>query len=191
VSDRNTIVRSLHDLGAAAWFGGSLMGAVGLNGASQDAADPADRARLAAAGWARWSRVGAAAIGAHVLGGLGLLAANRHRVRGQSGVTANTAVKAAVTAAAVAATAYSSMLGARVAAAGRVVSDGGAEPSADTPDDVASVQGRLRLAQWAIPALTGVMILLGAQQGEQQRPAEIVKGVVAKLRRRRGSVLPG
>lgn len=191
MSDRNTIVRSLHDLGAAAWFGGSLMGAVGLNGASQDAADPADRARLAAAGWARWSPVGAAAIGAHVLGGLGLLAANRHRVRGQSGVTANTAVKAAVTAAAVAATAYSSMLGARVAAAGRVVSEGGAEPSADTPDDVASVQRRLRLAQWAIPALTGVMILLGAQQGEQQRPAEIVKGVVAKLRRRRGSVLPG
>ena len=31
---RNTVSRSLHDLGAAAWFGGSLMGAVGVNGAA-------------------------------------------------------------------------------------------------------------------------------------------------------------
>ena len=29
----NTLSRSLHDLGLATWFGGSLMGAVGLNGA--------------------------------------------------------------------------------------------------------------------------------------------------------------
>ena len=50
MSDRNTVVRSLHDLGAAAWFGGSLMGGVGFNGASSDATDPADRARLAAPG---------------------------------------------------------------------------------------------------------------------------------------------
>src|SRR5580693_7837599 len=33
-SNRNTIIRSMHDLGAAAWFGGTLMGAVGVNGAS-------------------------------------------------------------------------------------------------------------------------------------------------------------
>jgi hypothetical protein len=30
----NTLARSLHDVGLAAWFGGSLMGAVGLNGAA-------------------------------------------------------------------------------------------------------------------------------------------------------------
>src|SRR4051812_21266058 len=35
LSERNTLVRSLHDLGLAAWFGGSLMGAVGLNGAAE------------------------------------------------------------------------------------------------------------------------------------------------------------
>jgi hypothetical protein len=29
-----TFARTLHDLGAAAWFGGALMGAVGLQGAS-------------------------------------------------------------------------------------------------------------------------------------------------------------
>jgi hypothetical protein len=191
VSNRNTVVRSLHDLGAAAWFGGSLMGAVGLNGASQNAADPADRPRLAADGWARWSPVAVASIGAHLLGGLGLVVANRRRVRGQNGVTVNTAVKAAATAAAVAATAYSGVLGAQVAAAGRVAAEGGTKPAEDTPDDVASAQHRLRLVQWVIPALTGVVVALGAQQGEQQRPAQIVKGVAVKLTRRWRAALPG
>ena len=77
MSERNTILRSMHDLGAAAWFGGSLMGAVGLNGAASDVADPTERARVAAAGWARWAPVNAAAVGAHLLGGLGLLVATR------------------------------------------------------------------------------------------------------------------
>ena len=53
MSERNTVLRAMHDLGGAAWFGGSLMGAVGLNGAASDVADPSDRARVAAAGWAR------------------------------------------------------------------------------------------------------------------------------------------
>jgi hypothetical protein len=44
-SNRNTVIRSLHDLGAAAWFGGNLMGAVGVNGASKDVKDPADGPR--------------------------------------------------------------------------------------------------------------------------------------------------
>jgi hypothetical protein len=39
-SNRNTVVRSMHDIGAAAWFGGSLMGAVALNGATTDIGDP-------------------------------------------------------------------------------------------------------------------------------------------------------
>jgi hypothetical protein len=51
-SNRNVIVRSLHDLGAAAWFGGTLMGAVGVNGGSKDVKDPAERTAVAAAGWA-------------------------------------------------------------------------------------------------------------------------------------------
>lgn len=39
-STRSTVIRSMHDLGAAAWFGGALMGAVALNGATGDIADP-------------------------------------------------------------------------------------------------------------------------------------------------------
>jgi hypothetical protein len=84
-SNRNTIIRSMHDLGAAAWFGGNLMGAVGVNGGSKDVKDPAERTAVASAGWARWAPWSAVAIGAHLVGATGLLLANRDRVRDQKG----------------------------------------------------------------------------------------------------------
>jgi hypothetical protein len=65
----NTLARSLHDVGLAAWFGGSLMGAVGLNGAAAVVDQPAQRLRVANAGWARWTPVNLAGIAAHVAGG--------------------------------------------------------------------------------------------------------------------------
>jgi hypothetical protein len=33
---------------------------------------------------------------------------------------------------------------------------------------------QLRIAQWVTPAVTAVLIVLGAQQGEQQRPAQLL-----------------
>ncbi len=80
-SNRMTFVRSLHDLGAAGWFGGSLMGAVALNGASKDISNPRERAKIAADGWARWAPVSALAIAAHLLGGSGLLLDQQDRIR--------------------------------------------------------------------------------------------------------------
>jgi hypothetical protein len=53
VSTDNTVARTLYDLGLAAWFGGSLMGAAGLNGAATAAEDPTQRLRVANSGWAR------------------------------------------------------------------------------------------------------------------------------------------
>ena len=114
-SNRNTTVRSLHDLGAAAWFGGSLMGAVALNGASGDVSNPVERTKIASSGWARWAPFSAAAIAAHLAGGGGLLLAHQDRVRSQSGVGANTIAKTVLTAAALATTAYSGALGAKLA----------------------------------------------------------------------------
>jgi hypothetical protein len=64
----NTLARSLHDLGLAAWFGGSLMGAVGLNGAAAVVDAPEQRLRVANTGWARWTPVNLAGIAAHVAG---------------------------------------------------------------------------------------------------------------------------
>ena len=179
MKQRNTVVRALHDLGAAVWFGGALMGAVGLNGASSAVSDPLDRAPVASAGWARWAPVSAAAIAAHLVGGMGLLLANRGRVRDQAGVSANTTVKALLTVTAVGTTAYSGVLGATVAKAGAVPAAGGTTPSHGTPADVAAAQQKLRALQWITPALTGMVVALGSQQGEQQRPLQVLRGVAA------------
>lgn len=170
MSQRNTLVRSLHDLGGAVWLGGALMGAVGLNGASKAVSDPTERAVVASAGWAKWAPVNIAAIAAHLVGGLGLLVANRGRVADQSGVTANTVAKTALTLAAVGTTAYSGVLGAQIAKAGGVSASGGVVPDESTPADVSSAQQKLRALQWATPVLTAAVMVLAAQQGEQQRP---------------------
>jgi len=180
MSERNTLVRSLHDLGLAGWFGGTLMGAVGLNGAANHVSDSTERASVASAGWARWAPVQITAIGAHLIGGAGLLVANSERAKHQEGVTGNTTLKLVLTGAGLAATAYSGYLGGQVAKAGDVPAEGGAKPSALTPPDVAQAQQRLRIVQWVIPAITGVIVVLGAQQGEQQKAGEVTRGLVGK-----------
>jgi hypothetical protein len=107
----NTVSRSLHDLGLATWFGGSLMGAVGLNGAAAEVEEPKQRLRVANAGWNRWTPVNLAGIAAHVAGGTVLLGANKGRVASQQGVASATVAKTALTGAALAATAWSRALG--------------------------------------------------------------------------------
>jgi hypothetical protein len=46
------------------------------------------------------------------------------------------------------------------------------EPDARASDRLASAQRRQKIVQWVVPALTLVLIVLGAQQGEQQRPVK-------------------
>lgn len=180
-SNRATFVRAMHDLGAASWFGGSLMGATGLNGASADTSDGREALTVATSGWARWSPVAAASIGLHLVGGAGLLLDNRTRARHQDGVRANTVTKLVLTGAALATTAYSGVLGGKIA---QHLKDGdtpaahsATAPRSDTPSDLAEQQKQLRILQWATPVLVGAVIVLGAQQGEQQRASQVVKGL--------------
>jgi hypothetical protein len=192
MSQTNTLARTLHDVGLAAWFGGSLMGAIGLNGASSEVSDPTDRARVANAGWGRWTPVNAAAIGAHVLGATRLTTANKGRIVGQKGVGRTSALKAGLTAAALGVTAYSRVLGQKVMEAeakeaqrplgsdGLPVSDA-TTPSTQTPEEAANAQRQLKMLQWAIPALTGALLVINARMGEQQRPTEVARGMVSRV----------
>jgi hypothetical protein len=182
VTADSTVSRSLHDLGLAAWFGGSLMGAVGLNGAAATVEEPKQRLRVATAGWNRWTPVNLAGITAHVAGGLILLGANKGRVASQQGVGQATVVKTALTGAALAATAWSRALGAKLEEAGEVPVEGGTEPSGDTPEDVAKAQRQLKVLQSVIPALTGAVLVLNARMGEQQRPTQATGGLLGRLR---------
>lgn len=179
---RSSVARSLHDLGLAAWFGGSLMGAVGVNGAVSEAHDPKERARLASSAWARWAPLNAAAIGVHLLGGALIVKENRHRLAGQQGVAAWSTAKLALTGCAVAATALSGALGTKVASAGEVDAEGATSPSTQTPGDVSAAQRKLAVLQWTIPALTGGIVVSNAVMGEQQRPREVLKGTLKRAK---------
>jgi hypothetical protein len=177
---RNSAARTAHDLGLAAWFGGSLMGAIGVNGAANDVKDPTDRVRVAAAGWARWAPWNAVAIGAHLAAGAQIVRANRGRIGAQKGVAGASAAKTALTAAAIGATAYSGYLGQRVQTAGSIPAEGGVEPSESTPDAPTRDMQLLRGLQWAIPLLTGGIVLTNAILGEQQRPTEVARGALKR-----------
>jgi CBS domain-containing protein len=183
-STDNTVARTLHDVGLAAWFGGSLMGAVGLNGAA-GAVDPADqRLRVANAGWARWTPVNLAGIAAHIAGGSVLLVANKGRLAGQRGVATATIAKTALTGLALAATGYSRVLGAKLQRVGDTPVEGGTTPTSGTPEEVAKVQRQLGVLQWVIPGLTGATLVLNAKMGEQQRPTKVTAGLLQGARRR-------
>ena len=165
----NLISRSAHDLSLATWFGGSLMGAVGLNGATAKAKDPSERLRLSTLGWARWTPVQIAAAGIHTVGGLGLILGNSKRVANDSSSQANTIAKTAITLVTMGATGYSGYLGVKIGKHADEGAAGATEPGAGSSKELASAQKQLAIVQWVIPALTGVLVVLGAQQGEQQR----------------------
>ena len=191
MAQRNTLAHFLHDAGLAAWFGGSLMGAVGVNGAASDVDDPRQRARVANAGWARWTPVNAVAIGAHLVGGFQLLAANKGRVKTQRGVLANTNAKFALTAAALGATAYSRVLGQKMMAAGDVPVAGSTSSLPTTPPEVAKAQKQLSALQWIIPALTGGILASSALHEEQQKTSQVVAGTIKGLPSTIGTAVGG
>lgn len=188
--------RTLHDVGLASWFGGSVFGSVALPRepsqllaslhpavASTQASDnsAADGpSRVEATAWQRWNPVLAGSMLAHLVGGAGLLVWNWQREKHQAGVTAATAVKTALTAVAVGLT-----LG--VVADGmrddrlRRLSAAGAD-DADTRASRERLDRRMRVVGPLIPATTGALVVLGALEGEQQRPREMVKGVLASAR---------
>lgn len=177
----NTASRSLHDVGLAAWFGGTLANAVALNPAAAQAGSPSATGAVANAGWDRWTPVNAAAIGSHLLGSVGQLLDNRERVAGQQGVATMSMVKTGVTAAALAATGYSRLLGRKISQHHAVPAEDGTTPAASTPPELASAQKQLTTLQWVIPALTGALVVISAFAGEQQRPGNVLSGITRRL----------
>ncbi len=179
----NTISRALHDVGLAAWFGGTLGNAVALNPAAAEAGDASSTGQVANTGWDRWTPVNGAAIAVHLIGSVGQLAGNRSRLTAQAGVAPMALVKTGLTAAALGATAYSRTLGLKVSAHHSTPAQSGTTPDPSTPDDVAAAQKQLATMQWVIPALTGALVLVSAYAGEQQRPSEVRKGLAHRLTR--------
>jgi hypothetical protein len=175
---RNTLSRSLHDLGLSAWFGGTLANAVALNAAAAEAGG--DTGRVANEGWNRWTPVNALAIGAHLVGSVGQLRANRGRVAQQQGVAGMSTLKTLLTAAALGVTAYSRALGQKVNSADNPRARSGTKPAKLTKAEIADAMYQLDRLQWVVPALTGALVVVSSYAGEQQRPSEVVKGIAEK-----------
>ncbi len=175
------VIRSLHDLGLAAWTGGSLMGAVGLNAAASSLDDPKLRSRAATAGWSRWAPVNAAAIGAHLVGATGLLVTDWPRVRSQQGVARSSAIKTATTGAGLGIAVWSGLLNRKMVKAGAVPVTGASEAAPSTPPDVARTLRQLKLVQWLNPAVGLALIAVSDWQSQQQRASEVAKGRVQRL----------
>jgi len=178
---RATVFHQLHDVGLAAWFGGTLANAVALNPAASEAGSSSRVGAVANEGWDRWTPVNAAAIGAHLIGAAGLLKHDLGRAKVQQGVPSMAGAKTALTIAALGVTAYSRALGSKVSKYDAVPAADATTPSGSTPPEVASAQKQLKALQWAVPALTGALVAIGAFAAEQYRPEEVSKGLVQRL----------
>lgn len=173
--------RALHDAGLAAWFGGTLANAVSLNRAAGATARYSEAGRVTNAGWNAWAPVNAVAIGSYLIGSVGQLIGNKERLATQKGVAAMSVTKTALTVAALAASGYSRVLGRKVAQQPDVPVASGTEPTEATPTDVAGAQRQLSVLQWAVPALTGALVVVTSFAGEQQRPVAVKQGVLQRL----------
>lgn len=178
---RNTLSRSMHDLGLAAWFGGTLANAVALNPAAGQSTMPSDTGAVVNTGWDRWTPVNAGAIGLHVLGSIGELRGNKGRIGAQQGVASMAAAKTGLTVAALGVTAYSRALGKKVSQHERMPAESGTTPTGATPPEAAKAQKQLKALQWAVPAITGALVVVSSFAGEQQRASEANKGLLRRL----------
>ncbi|HEX9994158.1 MAG TPA: hypothetical protein VGB14_14615 [Acidimicrobiales bacterium] len=152
----NTVARVMNDAGLAAWFGGSLMGAVAVDGT------PFGRRT-----WARWAPVGAAAVTAHLVGGTLLVPINKGRLTFQRGVFPTSAAQTVCTLGGLAATIAAARTRARL-------------EQADDGEDEALAR-RARLLDAAVPLLTGASLVLNSRLGELQRPVPVAGGVARRL----------
>lgn len=165
MSIRDDVLRATNTVGLATWFGGSLMGAVGLEGAAEQLDDEQTRTKVESAGWSQWSPMQATAIASYLGASAAIAWVNKGRVAGQRGVMTASIVKTALTAGALGATVATRRLGKAV------------EESTDRE----AARKKLRAAQWAVPALTGALLVTDAKMGEQQRPSQVAKGIAARL----------
>ena len=172
----NLLARSVHDLTAAAWFGGSLMGAIGVNGAAAEARTRPTHPTLQS----RLDEVGSdsdRSLRHTPRRGPCDRLENRERIAKQDSVGADTIYKTAVTLAGAAVTLYAGVLGKKVEKLAGEGAEGATEPRAGASDELQAAQKQLKALQWAIPVFAAWVIVLGAKHGEMQRPKNVFKGL--------------
>ena len=188
-TDNHAVAQAVHDLGSALWFGGTVMGVAGVNKSGADLQQGIDRIRVASSAWNRFAPAQWAGIGATLLAGLQLTRVGGRRMALQKGFGSVGALKAGITLAGAAATAYAAYSGQQIAKAAEQAEMQGEKvevqdatvPLAQTPQQVATWQRRQRIAQFAVPVLAGANIACNSYLVQSYRLGATTKGVLRRL----------
>lgn len=187
--DSHVLAQAVHDLGAALWFGGAVMGVAGVNKSGNDLRDPVDKVRVAESAWQRFAPAQWAGVAAVLVAGSQLTRASKGRLATQHGWARAGSAKAAVAVAGAAATAFAAYSGQKVgqlteraAAAGRPVDvQDASTPNAQTPPELALWQRRQRASQYLVPLTSGANIVLNAYLVQTSRPGATARGLARTL----------
>jgi hypothetical protein len=188
-TDNHFVAQAVHDLGSALWFGGSVMGAAGVNKSGQQLTQGIDRIRVASSAWGRFAPAQWAGIGATLLAGLRLTQVGGRRLALQEGFGTVGGLKAGFAVAGAAATGFAAYSGSRIGALAEEAEKQGTPvqvkdatlPTDLTPPDIARWQRRQRVAQSLVPLLAGANIVCNSWLVQSYRAGSTIKGVVRRL----------
>ncbi len=188
-TDNHFVAQAVHDLGSALWFGGSVMGAAGVNKSGQQLTQGIDRIRVASSAWGRFAPAQWAGIGATLLAGLRLTQVGGRRLALQEGFGTVGGVKAGFAVAGAAATGFAAYSGTRIGRLAEEAERRGTPvqvkdatlPTDATPPDIARWQRRQRVAQALVPVLAGGNIVCNSWLVQSYRAGSTIKGVVRRL----------
>ena len=188
-TDNHFVAQAVHDLGSALWFGGSVMGAAGVNKSGQQLTQGIDRIRVASSAWGRFAPAQWAGIGATLLAGLRLTQVGGRRLALQQGFGTVGGLKAGFAVAGAAATGFAAYSGSRIGALAEEAEKRGTPvqvkdatlPTDATPPEIARWQQRQRVAQSLVPVLAGANIVCNSWLVQSYRAGSTIKGVVRRL----------
>jgi len=191
-TDNHAVAQAVHDLGSALWFGGNVMGVAGVNKSGADLQRGIDRVRVASSAWNRFAPAQGAGIAATLGAGLQLTRVGGRRIALQKGFGTVGTLKAAITVAGAAATAYAAYCGMQISKIAERTEDSGEKvdvqdatrPSDQTPAELAKWQRRQRATQVVVPVLAGANIACGSYLVQSYRAGATAKGIL-------GRILPG
>ena len=188
-ADSRVAAQVAHDLGAALWFGGSVMGVAGVNKSGADLRDGIDKVRVAESAWRRFAPVQWLGIGAVLVAGSRLTWESKGRLAVQHGIGQAGAAQAAVAVAGAAATGFAAWSGNRIGRLTERADERGERfdtedatiPTVQTPPDLAKWQRRQRVAQYLVPVLAGANIVLNAYLTQHYRLGVTIAGIARRL----------
>lgn len=188
-TDNHFVAQAVHDLGSALWFGGTVMGAAGVNKSGAQLTQGIDRIRVASSAWSRFQPAQLAGIGATLVAGLRLTQVGGRRLALQKGFATVGALKAGIAVTGAAASGYAAYCGAQISKLAEEAEKSGTRlevqdatlPTASTPPEIAKWQQRQRVTQALVPALAGANIVCNSWLVQSYRAGATLKGVLGRL----------